>query len=81
MFSCIGCVENPTVPTAKEEWLKGLSAELIAMPNVKGVIYWSSRIDGGAGHSLDSSPEAMSGFRAAGLDPYFNPDLSPQKRR
>lgn len=81
MLSCIGCVEDAANPLGKEEWLKGLPAELTAMPNVKAVIYWSSRLEGGAGHSLDSSPGAMAGFRAAGLDPHFNPDLSPQKRR
>lgn len=81
MFSCIGCVENPAGPPGKEEWLKSLPAELAAMPNVKAVIYWSSRLDGGVGHSLDSSPGAIAGFREAGLDPHFNPVLSPQKRR
>jgi hypothetical protein len=74
MFNVIGCVENTAPSPSKESWFRSLPAELAAMPQVKAVIYWNSKAESAHSHAVDTSPGSLAGYRAAGLDPYFNPD-------
>jgi hypothetical protein len=74
MFNVIGCVENTAPTPSKESWFRGLPSELAAMPQVKAVIYWNNKAESPHSHAVDTSPGAQAGYRAAGTDPYFNPD-------
>jgi ferric-dicitrate binding protein FerR (iron transport regulator) len=73
MLCVIACAENPGDPAAKEAWLRALPAAVAAMPAVKGVVYWSSDTNATT-YAVESSPGSLAGYRAAGLDPVFNPE-------
>ena len=68
MIGEVGCEERPGDPTAKANWITG-AATLFASWRV-AVVFWTHTGNGGEWW-LDSSPQALSAFAAAGRDPYF----------
>ena len=73
MLCVVACAEKADDPAAKEAWFRALPAVLASMPVVKGIVYWNGETTAGS-YAVDSSPAALDGYRAAGLDPYVNPD-------
>lgn len=76
----IGCIENSDAAPSKENWYRGLPTELAKIPEVKGLIYFNGKDAKSASFAIDTTPQALAGYRAAGLDPYFNPDLTPEPK-
>lgn len=78
----IGCIENGDgKKPSKDDWYRGLPAEMARIPEVKGLVYFNGKDAKSAAFAIDTSPPALGGYRAAGLDPYFNPDLSIEPKR
>jgi hypothetical protein len=73
MLATVACAENPAPSPTKEDWFRGLPAEMASRPRVKGIVTWSQPSKT-ASYIISSSPAALAGYRAAGLDPFFNPD-------
>ncbi len=65
----IGCDELPGNPQAKADWITQAAALFKSYGNVKAIM-WTNTGNGGTWW-LDSSPEALAAFAAAGKDPYF----------
>jgi hypothetical protein len=68
MIGEVGCEERPGDPAAKANWIT-TAAGLFATWKV-AVVFWTDTGNGGEWW-LDSSPQALEAFAAAGRDPYF----------
>ena len=64
----IGSEELPGDPTAKATWITTATAMFEAYGNVKAIM-WTN----GDTYRLDSSPQALAAFVAAGKDAYYSP--------
>jgi hypothetical protein len=63
----IGSEELPSDPTAKATWITEAAAMFEAYGNVKAIM-WTN----GDTYRLDSSPQALAAFTAAGKDSYYS---------
>ncbi len=67
-----GSVPDSSDPQRVADWYTGVSDALAQMPRIKAVIQWNSSTSSTCDFRVTGSPEAMSGFRSASLDPYIN---------
>ncbi len=65
----IGCDELPGNPQAKADWITQAAALFKSFGNVTAIM-WTNTGNGGIWW-LDSSPQSLAAFAAAGKDPYF----------
>ncbi|WP_437669222.1 glycoside hydrolase family 26 protein [Sorangium sp. So ce131] len=66
--------EDPADPARKGQWLRTFVDALKRYPDIKAVQIYSSNVTlrSACRLSVDSSPEAVAGYAAAGSDPYVN---------
>jgi hypothetical protein len=62
----IGCEELPGKPSAKADWITRAATMFKSWGNVEAVM-WTNDTP----YSIDSSPQALNAFAAAGHDPYY----------
>lgn len=65
----IGSDEETGNPNGKADWLTAAADLFKSWGNVRAV-FWTNTSNGG-NYWLDSSPESIAAFKAAGLDPYY----------
>ena len=61
----IGCEEQPGDPSAKAGWIRQAASLFRSWPDVRAIM-WSNTGGGGGDFWLDSSPQALAAFTAAG---------------
>jgi beta-mannanase len=68
-----GCVEDPTNPTHKAEWLKQMGETIKKWPELKAVCYFNNADAGdlNGGWYLGTAP-AIAAFKQLAQDPYFS---------
>ena len=75
MLSEFSSHEDSADPARKGQWMRGVINALKALPDLKAAQfhYWVVSLSGGAcSFQMDSSPQALQGYVAAGRDPYVN---------
>jgi len=76
MLAEYGSADNLADPLAREAWYDAIPAALKTMPNLKAVVYFDSSVD--ADWRFETTPQSITGFAAAGQDPYLNqPHTTP----
>lgn len=69
MIGEVGCEERSGDPSAKANWITGAAALFKSWRDVN-VVFWTHTGNGGEWW-LDTSPQELAAFAAAGQDPYF----------
>jgi len=72
MLGEYGSVPDESNPQRVAQWYAGVSDALQLLPRIKAVIQWNSSTSPVCDFRVTGSPEALSGFRIASLDPYVN---------
>ena len=76
MLAEYGSADNLSDPVAREDWYRAIPALLQSLPNLKAVVYFDSSAD--ADWRFETTPQSISGFAAAGQDPWVNqPHANP----
>lgn len=71
--------EDPADPSRKGTWLKDVSVALKANPTVKAVVSFDSSQSCAA--VIDTSPQALAGYRALGESPLLKPTAASEAAR
>ena len=67
-----GVQEDPSDSGAKAQWYTAMATTVESWADMKAVVYFNSDRDGP--WWIDSTPQALSAFRAVAQSPYFNPE-------
>jgi hypothetical protein len=73
-----GLREDPADPQRKGQWLADAADEIRQMPQIKAVVSFDSQES--CSSPVDSSPEALEGYREMGAAPWLS-DLLPARRQ